>query len=141
MCLWHMGGSGGSSQRRGLKFITLLKSRGGECPPRPPLNAALVCVIEEIRYINNVELTINFNLHRGPTNHQWNQQETTDRASSKYVCVYVCVCMYVHVHVCLCLCTCTYVRVCVSVCYMCVYMCTCTYVCVSMYICVCVCIL
>ena len=36
-------GSGGSSQRRGLKFITLLKSRGGkgfsrggEYPPSPP---------------------------------------------------------------------------------------------------------
>ena len=23
MCLWHMGGSGGSSQRRGLKFIIM----------------------------------------------------------------------------------------------------------------------
>ena len=32
------GGSGGSSQRRGLKCITLLKSRGGR---GTPLNAAL----------------------------------------------------------------------------------------------------
>ena len=49
-------GSGGSSQRRGLKFITLLKSRGGkgfsrggEYPPSPPppalytKNESLVC--------------------------------------------------------------------------------------------------